>query len=211
MDVLNTQLNNSLNKEQFPEKIKKIFSGPKIIFAILGVILLIEVIYAFKVLTAPTPPPPPAARKTEITKTGGKIALFSPKKSYKINETVQVSVVIGSGGHTIDGVDLVVRYNPKVLEATQGGLIKGKILSEYPLVSLDANKGLISISGISSLNKGFIGTGQFASLLFKAKAVGTAPLTIDFTKGSTTDSNLVESGTSKDILEIVDNLELNIN
>lgn len=194
------------------EKIKKIFSGPKIIFAILGVILLIEVIYAFRILTAPTPPPPPSpAPKIEITKTGGKMALFSPKKNYRLNETVLVSVVVGTGGHTIDGVDLVVRYNPKVLEATQGGLIKGKILSEYPLVSLDAGKGLISISGISSLNKGFIGTGQFATLNFKAKAVGAAPLTIDFTKDSTTDSNLVETGTSKDILEIVDNLELNIN
>lgn len=210
MDVLNTQLNSSLDNEQPLDKIKKIFSGPKIIFAILGIVLIVELIFALRVLTAPTPPPP-QPRKIEITKTGGKIALFSAKKSYTVKETIPVSVVIGTGGHTIDGVDLIVRFDPKMLEATQGGLIKGKILSEYPLVSLDANKGLISISGISTLKTGFIGTGQFASIVFKPKSTGKTSVSIDFKKDSTTDSNLVEAATSKDILEVVDNLELNIN
>lgn len=191
------------------EKIKKIFSTPKRIFAFLSVILLIEIIYAVYVLSAPTPPSP-SARKITSVKTGGRISLFTVRKTFKTGESVPVSVVIGTGGHIIDGVDLVVSFDPKVLEATQGGLINGKILDEYPLVSLDAKKGLISISGISSTKKGYIGNGQFASIIFKAKSPGATSVTVDFKKDSTTDSNLVESSISKDILEFVDNLELNI-
>lgn len=186
---------------------KKYFAGPKIIFAILGVILLAEVVYAVKVLVFSAPPPPPA-RKTGIQKTAGRISLTTPKKIYKVNEIVPVSVIINTGGHAVDGVDLVVRFNPKSLEATPGGLVKSGIFDEYPLVALDKKTGLISISGVNSLKKGYQGTGQFAVLNLKAKLPGKTSVTIDFNKGSTTDSNLVESGLSKDILEAVGNLEL---
>lgn len=189
---------------------KKYFAGPKIIFAILGLILLVEVIYATKVLTTPAPTPPPVVRKSIPLKTAGRISLVSPRTNYKVKDSIAVSVMVNTGGQTINGADLIVHFDPKFLEATTGGLIKGRILDEYPLVSLDAKKGLISISGISSLKKGYRGSGLFATLNFKAKAIGNTSLMIDFTKGATTDSNLVESSASKDILESIDNLQLNV-
>lgn len=210
MDELNQQINNQYNKEQLFEKIKRNFSGPKIIFAILGVVLIVELVYAIRVLSSPTPRPVPV-NKVTVAKTVGRISLFAPKRALKVGESVPVSVVVGTGGNTVDGADLIVRFDPKVIEASQEGLIKGKIFDEYPLVSLDSNKGLISISGISSSKKGFTGTGQFASIVLRAKSAGKTAISIDFNKGSTTDSNLVEAATSKDILEVVDNLEFNIN
>lgn len=189
------------------DNLKNFFSGHKIVFAILGVVLLAEVIYAAKILIFSTPPPPPA-RKTGIQQTAGKISLTTPKTNYKVNEIVPVSVIIDTGGRTVDGVDLVVRFDPKVLEATPGGLVKSGIFDEYPLVALDKKTGLISISGVSSLSKGYTGIGQFATLNLRAKFSGKTALTIDFNKGSTTDSNLTEVGTSRDLLEVVGNLEL---
>ncbi len=195
------------------DKLKKLLSGPKIIFAILAVVLLVEAVYAVRNLTSsaliPVPPPLPT-NKAAAVPTGGRISLTAPQTPVKLGETVPVVVTADTGGHTIDGVDLIVRFDPKILEIPTGGLTKGKIMDEYPLISFDAKNGLVSISGISSLKNGFAGKGQFATINFKAKAPGTTSLIIDFLKNSTSNSNLVELGTSKNILDAVDNLELTI-
>ena len=195
------------------QSIKKLFSGPKIIFAILGIILLVEVVYAVRVLTAPAPSPstPPPVSKNTVLLTGGKISLNMPSQTGIMrNQVVPVKVMVESGGHDLDGVDLIISFDPKILEASAGGIIKGSIFDEYPLQSVDSKKGLIAISGISSLKNSFKGTGQFATINLKAKAPGKTVLTVDFAKGSTSDSNLVETGSAKDILEAVDNLELTV-
>lgn len=210
MDNFNPQIPDSLSSSPV-SRVKNFFSGPKAIFAILGIVLLIELVYAAVVLSTPPAVAPPSSPKPVIAKTPGRMSLFAPKRNLNASEEVRVSVVIGTGGKSVDGADLIVSYDPKILEATSGGLVKGKIFDEYPLLSLDEKKGLISISGINSVKKGFAGTGQFASLVFKAKSSGKANLKIQFEKDSTTDSNLVESSSSKDILEVVDNLELQIN
>lgn len=206
MDNLNTQVYNQEN----PKKAKTFFSLPKLIFLVLGMILLIEVIYAVRTLNAPVAAPAPQpSQKAIVAQTGGKISLSTPKTNLRISEAVPVSVIVNTGGHEVDGVDLIVHYDPKVLEATPAGLIKGKIFNEYPLLAVDSNKGLISISGVSTKGN-FKGAGVFASLNFRAKALGKASLIIDFKKGSTTASNLVEMSSSKNILEEVNFLELNV-
>lgn len=187
---------------------KNFFSGPKIIFVILGIIILAEVIYAVKVLNSPTPPPP--ARRSAVVTSSGKISLNVSKRSYAVNEVVPVSVTLDSGGRNLAGADLIIQFDSKILEATPGSLTKGSIFDEYPLLSVDMKKGLLSVSGINSLRNGFKGVGQFVYVNFKAKAKGNTSLIIDFKKNSTSDSNLVETGTSKDVLEVVNNLELSV-
>ncbi|OGE29599.1 hypothetical protein A2867_00355 [Candidatus Daviesbacteria bacterium RIFCSPHIGHO2_01_FULL_40_11] len=208
----NIRMSSQSNKRQMLEKIKNLFSGPKIIFTILGIVVLLEVVYAAKVLTSPTPSPPPTGKsRAGIQLSAGKISLITPKTNYQVAEVVPVSVMIDTGSHTIDGVDLIVRFDPKALEATTAGLTKGGILNEYPLMAVDAEAGLISISGTGSSDEGFTGTGQFATLNLRGKIPGRTSLTIDFIKeGVTTDSNIVDFVTSKDILGSVANLELNI-
>jgi len=193
----------------FVTTLRKKILNPKIIFIILGMIVLAEVVYAVRVLTLPVSTSPPPARKVTAQKTAGSISLNASKTNLKVNETVAVSVMVDTGGHTVNGIDLVVSFDPKVLEITQTGLIKGKIFDEYPLLSADAKKGLISILGISSSNTGFKGNGEFAIINIKAKTAGKASLLIDFKgKGDTRDSNLVETNGSEDILERVNSLEL---
>lgn len=198
MDILNTKINNL----------------PKIVFAVLGLIVLVELIFAFRTLVLPAPPLSPPAAKTDIKpisqKTAAKISLNTSQTVFKVKEVIPVSVMIDTGGRGVNGVDLIVQYDPKMLEATPGGLIKGKIFDEYPLLSVDSNKGVISISGISNIRSNFTGKGQFALLNFKAKLPGKTPLVINFRKGSTTASNLVEASTAKNILDEVNNLDLRI-
>lgn len=195
--------------------VKKFFPGPKIIFLILGLILLAEVIFAVRIFITPLPSPPPDGRAgapvvKQTVLSGGKISLKAPKASFGAKEAVPVSVIINTGEHIINGADVIVRFDPKILEATSGGLIKGTIFDEYPAMSVDNAKGLISVSGISSLQSGFKGQGQFALINLRVRALGKTTLTVEFTKGSTADSNLVETSTSKDILEAVDNLEVEV-
>lgn len=195
-----------------PEKDKKFFSVPKVIFVILGLIVLVEIIYAVRTLTSnpSSPALPQSTAKPVVQLSEKKISLKIPKTIYQVNETVPVTVTLQTASE-ISGVDLIVRFDPKILEATPAGLIKGSILDEYPLLSVDTKQGLIAISGVSSLGgKGFKGIGQFATINFKTKMSGKTSLTIDFKKGSTADSNLVDVNTSKDILEQVDNLEFEV-
>lgn len=192
---------------QEPTQEKKWSFGPKIIFGLIGVILAVEAIYAFKTFTKPLPPPPPKIQPIS----GGKIVLLSPKKEYKVGETVPVAVRVVTGGHQSGGTDVTLKYDPKILEATgAANLKKGLIYPEYPLLSVDGKTGDVRISGISGTGASFNGIGVLATINFKAKAFGKSSVTIDFTYGATDDSNIVDSSSSQDILEEVFNLEVEI-
>lgn len=209
MDNFNAPINNQTdNSQPVLEKARQFISGHKIVFAILGLIILAEVIYAVRTLTLPTPPPP--APKASVQSTAAKISLSAAKENFVVGEAVPVLVMIDTGGSKVSGADLIVSFDPKLLEATSGGVIAGTIFDEYPLKSVDKAKGIIAISGISSLGNSFIGRGLFATLNLRAKEAGVTSLGIDFTKGQTSESNLVENTTSEDILKSVDNLKINI-
>ncbi|MBI2196781.1 hypothetical protein HYU45_04205 [Candidatus Daviesbacteria bacterium] len=191
------------------DNLPKKFSVLKIIFIVLGVVLVVEIIYAgWTLFPKSGTTSPPVAGTTE--RSTARISLTAPQQSFQVGDLIPVSVILDSGLKTISGVDLIVRYDPEILEITKAGLSKGNILDEYPLMSVDSGSGLVSISGISSLGGGFAGKGEFATLNFKAKQTANTSLTINFEKDTTTASNLVEANTSKNILEEVDNLEITI-
>lgn len=212
MDNLNIYTNNQitdrLNNRRLPEKIKDLLFGPKIVFVILGVVVLIEIIYAARVLISPASSSLSAGQTAN--QTIGRISLTTPKTTVKVNETIPVVVAVNTGSYAVDGIDLVVNFDPKILEVIPEELNKGKLLDEYPLVAANIKTGVISISGISNKDSGFKGTGEFAYISFRAKQKGQTSLTVNFQKGSTANSNLVEVKSSKNILEQVDNLQLTI-
>lgn len=186
----------------------KRFFRPKLIFIVLGLIIAAEVIFAVRTLTKPLPSPP--AKLQPIS--GGKVVLLSPSKSYKVGEAIRVTIRVATGGRATNGTDVVLNYDPKILEASTSGAIRpGKIYSDYPILTADQKTGTIRVSGTTSAgSKAFNGIGIFATLNLKAISAGDTTLRVDFQKDSTTDSNIVESSTTKDILEEVFNLDLKV-
>ncbi len=182
--------------------------GPKLIFIILAGVILVEIIFAVRTLTKPLPPTPPPSKVTSSSK--ATISLAADKKIYQVGETIPVNVQIDTSGKKTDGTDLLLHFDPKALDASPAAIIKGTIYGEYPVTTVDTKNGIISISGISSLSKEYSGTGLFATINFTAKTKGQTSILVDFTPNLTTDSNIVETGTGKDILEQVANLSLTI-
>lgn len=181
---------------------------PRTIFFLLIAIVAVEVILGFKTLLTPI--------------TGGKIIkpnplspgqaiLLTKESKYSLGEKVPVTVKVSTGGHTTSGTDLVLRYNPKFLEATPGSFLKGRIYADYPTVTVDSAHGIMRISGVTSPNKpGFNGSGDFGIVNFTAKAKGVVEVVVDYQKDSTSDSNMLQSGTSKDILGKVTNVKITV-
>lgn len=204
MDNLNVHVFDQTSSR--PGKFKSL---PKIIFLILGLVVLIEVILAAKTLIFSSQGVLPANNNQVVeAQKVPKISLSTTSNSVKVNDAVAVDLQINTTGHEVSGADVIIQFDPKFLEV--GNLVKGNIFDQYPLLTADSKKGRISISGISDLKKGFTGQGLFATINLKAKVPGKTSLMINFKKGLTTQSNLVESTTSKNILEQVDNLEMNI-
>ena len=187
---------------------KKWYQTWRIIFPILVVVLAVELLIGLKTLLTPLP-------KSQVQKispiSGAQIFLLSSKTTYKIGDQIPITVKISTGGHITSGTDLVLRFDPKALEASPTAFTRGKVYSDYPLVSIDSKAGVVRISGVASTAKGaFGGIGEFGVINFKARSVGESALTIDFEPNLTSESNVIDSETIKDVLETVYNLKVTI-
>jgi hypothetical protein len=192
-------------KETWKDKLKKHL--PKIIFAVLALFLVGELIYGIQTLTRPFP------TKVDATSTigVGKIVLDAPQSNFAQGEQIPVKVRVVTAGRATDSTDLLLKYDPKILDATSSGIINGTLYKEYIINEVDQGKGEVRISAITPPNtEGFVGVGEFATVNFLAKQDGNTKVEVDFVKGSTTDSNLVETGIAIDILDEVYNLDLKI-
>lgn len=182
----------------------------KIIFGVLGLIILIELIIGFRTLTAgrtqPVLPPQIASMSDP------KIVIRPSRTDVSIGETVEVKVLVVTGGNSTDSTDLILHYDPKFLEASVSSSIKvGQIYEDFPVAVVDPGLGEIAVSGVTPpKGQPFVGIGTLATLYFKALQNGKSALTVDFQKGATAESNVVLSGSSKDILGEVINVDISI-
>lgn len=190
------------------EQIKKLLTRRNI-FIVLGVIIAVELIWAgwFLVNSAQSKPTPTPSVITKPVAPPTAVTLTSLKTEYKKGEKITVAINISSS-KKVDGVDLIITYDPKVLSAQPATL--GIIFSDYPQNTADATLGKVSVSGITTRPGGVIPEGNFGTISFVAKTAGVTKIAFDFTPGQTVDTNVIESGTGKDILEKVNQLELNI-
>lgn len=194
---------NNAFKVPFKERLKK--NLPKYLFGILAMVLVIELIYGYQTLKSPFP------KKADATTIIGvaKIVLDTPKRNVTLGEEVPVIVRIVTGGRATDSTDLIIKYDPTLLDITPEKITEGTIYQDYVIKDVDLSAGEIRISAITPPNaEGFVGIGTLATLNFLAKQDGKTKLEIDYVKGSTTDSNIVETGIAIDILDQVFNLDL---
>lgn len=183
----------------------------RIFIALLAVVIVGELAWAGYTLTrpvpasenaqpvfiAPVPSVPPMAA----------IALTGPVEA-TVGARIKVEVQIATTEQT-DGADVILKYDPKVLQAMT--INTGTIYPEYPIKTIDAVAGTISISGVSgTVATAFSDQGIFGNIEFKALRAGQTVVAVVYTAEATVDSNVLGSKAEKDILNKVQDLTINI-
>lgn len=143
--------------------------------------------------------------------TESNLSLVPDKASYRAGDQVMVNVKLYTGGYTTDSTDLVVKYDPAFLAPSEKGFaLAGDIYSEYPAMQIDKSEGLIGISGITvpGATRNFNTVGIFATLYFTAVKDGQTQIGVEFVKDETSDSNVVLTGSTQDILGSVGNADI---
>lgn len=192
--------------------LSNLWGGKKLIFGIIGVVLLAELVWAGFTLLGERKV---GSGTVESLPGGasGALSLNSSRSSLKVGETVIVSIDVSSQVAT-DGIDVILLYDPKLLSVVAGTnklpVAFGTLYSDYPSNQVDEGIGRITLSGITSQAGGVVAKGTVGMVTFTAKAPGIAKVALDFTPGSTTDSNVIETRSAKDVLKSVKDLELNI-
>lgn len=185
--------------------VRKIFQ-PRVIFLILTILLILEGAVLVRDYLK-TSVPPRIVKHQQIT--GGSFELLGPP-GVSLGQQLKVQALLSTGGHTVQAVDLVLKYDPNFLEASPSAILNGKIFKDYPLGSVDDKNGIIRVSGLTKEKEGFVGGGIFATINFKAQKLGKTQVLVDFQKGETRTSNILDDSQSQNILEKVQNLTVAI-
>ncbi len=191
---------------------------PRVVFIILSLIIVGELIWGAYYLTRPRPQIQ-TQKNLKLgflpEKSSVEIALVSSDTSVSVGDNILVDVVVLGNVPDIVGLDLVLKYDKDRLNLEGSSLatfIRGSLFSEYLGESKQATDGIFRISGISSSPIPSIKGGKkFGSLNFKAIKSGQAKIQIDFVKGGTIDSNVLNQEAKGDVLDKVTNLEVKIN
>lgn len=109
------------------------------------------------------------------------IALLSSNNQIKVGETINVDLKLTTFGKSIKDITAVIKYDPKMMDISGGDFFtRGEVYTVNPLVTKNALKGTIRISGqTGSPSSGFAGVGLIGNLKFIAKKIGNTQLSID--------------------------------
>jgi hypothetical protein len=137
------------------------------------------------------------------------LTLSPSTNSVSVNGTFTVNILLDTTGAGTYGVDVnQLRFNPSLLQVvdsdagTAGVQISaGALMPVTTLNNVDNTLGTVQFSQLANFGSTFTGSGTFATITFRAVSAGTASVTMDFTNGSGTDSNV--AGLGSDLLTSV--------
>ena len=104
---------------------------------------------------------------------------------------------------SVDGVDIIINFNPKKVAVVGSKISTANVFEESPANVVDNINGQIRLSSLTFKARPV--TGIIATFQIKHLVRGIADFTFQFTPGNTTDSNVAEHGTAKDVLGKVEN------
>jgi hypothetical protein len=198
--------------------LKRLFSNKK--FVILVVLLLVaETTWAIYALTRPLPDPSVSTQATLPSETLLASATLEGPLTVGLGSSFEVKALIDSK-EPVEGVDLVINYDPKVLEISVASP-SAQVLKTDPQIQpvfevvvneVDSAEGVISYSAVRNLGttQGPTGSTTLGTITFKALSRANTSISLMFTKGDSKDSNILDQKMGRDILEEVRNLELKI-
>lgn len=146
----------------------------------------------------------------------GRLFINPSRKNVKVGENFTLDVVFQTKGKILDGVDAIIRFDPAIITAEGDvshpiSVAVGSHFDSYPRQEVDNEVGVIKVSGYSPKDLSPVSTAtSLFTINFQAKKKGTTNVTIDFERGRTNLSTLVERGTSKNILGVVGNAVITI-
>lgn len=131
---------------------------------------------------------------------------FSPSSiSVSQGQTFSVDIMLDTQGAAIDGVDIYsLRYNQSVLEVVDSNssssgiqITPGNLLSVTLTNTVNQSNGTIQFSQVTTGGTTYNGSGKLATITFRGISGGTSSITIDYSPGSTSDSNIAGGGQDK--------------
>lgn len=131
---------------------------------------------------------------------------FSPATggyNYSSGATYPVGIILDSAGKSVDGVDVIVKFDPKKVQVVSSKVATTSLFQEFPQNMIDNVLGQIKFSALTFNSRPV--TGIVGTFTFRPLAKGTVDLTFDYTFGATRDSNIAEHGSAKDLLGQVTN------
>lgn len=137
------------------------------------------------------------------------LSLSPSTATFNTGCTYSIDIMLNTDNQDTDGTDAVIKYDQTRIGPTASPVTVGTLYPDYP--AKDFQNGVISISGLESPGAVYNSKGttaKFATInisIPQSAPVGATQLTFDFTKGSTTDSNVVQTGVVTDILGSVVN------
>ena len=142
-----------------------------------------------------------------------KMSLLLTKDTFDVDETFSVEVLVNTTNRKTVGVDVVLTYDPSLLEIVGGEKkfvdYSGSVFDMSPGQRFDSETGEITFSAIVSPEKDpFQGQGLIGTLQFKALEVGETSLSFVHKINETGDSNISYKG--KDILGEVEDAAIKI-
>jgi len=178
------------------EKIKKIFPYFSFLF------FLLVFLFVFFSLSS-------QKRTSFPTKAGEKKAhlwLLPTQTEIKKGEVEEVRVFLISNISEVGGIDLVLKYDPNLLEIVGNTIKPGAIFDYYRDRVVDNRRGIIKLSSSGK----FKGEGTFATFDIKGKEVGNGKIEIVSDKTSTDSTVVWDSQEKVNILGNIYNLSFKV-
>lgn len=189
-----------------PSTIKKI----SVVYGILVILIIVALAIRFwpgKNLNKPNIiSQPPLSPNTKVLPTVvksplvGKISLQSSSYNYKAGDTGELTVLFEAAGMKLDGIDIVLRYDPGIINVA--GFSEGKYFKLYPRKDIDNSLGIVKVIALepaasSTLDGSKV---ELGVIHFMAKNTGSTGVNFDFISGTTGKTSLTQQGTSQNIL-----------
>ncbi len=134
------------------------------------------------------------------------LSLSPQKEESKIGNIFPVEILLDTKDFEIDGVDVFLKYDPKILEISgkEGSRIRiGNIFENFMGSEINKETGLIKFSALSKPKEKFQGQGKIATINFKSLEEGMTKISFIFERGLTTDTNVSRKGEDV-LLDVVD-------
>lgn len=128
----------------------------------------------------------------------GSLQMAPSTGSYSVGDTFDVAIFLDTGGAASDGANVIVGYDPGVLEVTE--ITTGTIFPSYFPPKSDPATGHVFVHGFNSGGT-FQGSGALATISFKVTAsVSQTTVTAEFMAEETADSNIADYSSMVDVL-----------